>query len=195
MVLALIYGGEYKTTAGETRVVNGCKCVADCEALKILVTQKFPAPSSLKYMNKEAETIFTSLIDKIQQYKALIPTLQKNDNSAAEKVRSEIKSAASVEANNIVMNATADIIAKKAADEKQLDKSVAEAKKGLRRTVKFEVVNTRLIPSDYLMVDDAKVNEYISINKEGIMQVIKEGGAESIIPGIKFIVHDQNIGR
>jgi hypothetical protein len=189
MVKAMIYGGEYQNASGVQVRSEGVKSPKECDLLLKLIKDKFPAPSSMKYMNKEAEIIFTNLLSWTADQRILIES-----TGTAVAMENALR-IADQQSNDIISSAVADQINAQAKEEKQIDKGIAEAKKGIRRTVGFEVVDKSLVPADYKVIHDPLINAYISDNKEGIMILIREGKEREIIPGIKFVVNDVNISR
>ena len=65
-------------------------------------------------------------------------------------------------------------------------KNLKEAKTGIREIVKFDVENESVVPVDFKVISETKVNEYIRTSSDRIKQALKEN--KQPIPGIKFYV-------
>lgn len=198
MIKAMLYGGVYNNMKNEPRSSDGCKTVQECEDLRKIVTEKFPAPASFKYCNKDAETIFSTIVGWIDAHSSSLDLLSKiptESNSLLNSIMSAGKSSADNDVTEIKAEVTKNIEKETAKAEKKLDKEIANAKKGVRRTLQFEIVDESLVPVHYKIVDGSKITVFMSEHKEEIMAILASGNEVTEVPGIRFYVHDQNIGK
>ena len=200
MIKGMLYGGTYLNMKNESRSSEGCKNTQECDALRRLVVDKFPTPASMKYCNKDAETMFETVIEWIDEHKSTLIVLEHAVNSttkdkliASAMVTGNVNATAATE--EIVNTAIADISKNTSKAEKKLDKEVAAAKKGIRRTLQFEVMDENLVPVQYKTVDGTKITTFMSEHKEEIMAALASDSNIAFMPGIRFYVHDQNISK
>ena len=78
--------------------------------------------------------------------------------------------------------------------EKTIEKKAAESKKGFRKDIVWEVLNLELVDDKYKTLDDSKVRDYKTVNRDNILKAIKEGKGHEILPGLKFSVKEKYIG-
>lgn len=204
MIKSMLYGGQYVNMRDEIKNSHGCKTIQECEDLRKLVTDKFPAPASLKYCNKDAEVMFEIIIGWIDEHRSTVQLLEKSFVNATEaktkeKILADTMKAGNVNASamaeEIISTATAEISNDTSKAEKKLDKEVANAKKGIRRTLDYEIIDDSLVPVQFKTVNNTLVIQYIAEHKEEIFQLLQDGKTIDNLPGIKVFVHDQNISK
>jgi hypothetical protein len=69
------------------------------------------------------------------------------------------------------------------------EKAIFEAGKGIRGTIKFNIIDLALIPRDFFTLDETKIRSYVNINKERIEKDLQQN--TETIPGLKFY-HDES---
>lgn len=195
MMKANIYGGTYKTRTGETKTSSGCKTIAQCDAFKEDIEKNFPAPSSFKYCNKEAEEIMATAIEWVTSHRTSLAYLVNAPKEALTEVMKGAAEAAGLQAGQIINSAEEAIEKDTKKEEKKIEKGISDAKKGIRRTIIFEVIDAEAVPVKFKVVSDPLVNAYIQENKEHLFEALEKSDGTNIIEGIKFSVHDQNINR
>ena len=78
--------------------------------------------------------------------------------------------------------------------EKTIEKTVGQEKKGFRKDVVFEILNSEVVPERFKMVDEKKVKDFKTQNREKIMRYIKDGKDLEIIQGLKFSIKEKYTG-
>lgn len=200
MVKAMLYGGEYTNMKGVLRSSQGCKTMQECEELRKLVTDKFPAPASMKYCNKDATVMFETIIGWIDEHSSTLEVLNHIDDSKPKEalLQSAMQAGsvnASAMAQEILATATAEISKDVSKGEKKLDKEVANAKKGIRRTLSFNIIDEKIVPVQFKVVSDQLINAYLAEHKEELFQKLQDNMSIDELPGINVFVHDQNISK
>ena len=200
MIKGMLYGGDFTNMKNEPRHSEGCKTMQECEDLRKLVTDKFPAPASMKYCNKDAETMFATVIGWIDEHKSTIELLNHIDESKPKEalLASAMKAGsvnATAMAEEIITEASTAIEKDTKKAEKKLDKNISDAKKGVRRTIGFEIIDETIVPERFKVVSPTLITSYIAEHKEELFEKLKDNTAIDELPGINVFVHDQNISK
>jgi hypothetical protein len=64
------------------------------------------------------------------------------------------------------------------------EKAIFEAGKGIRGSLKFNIIDEAIIPRDFFTLDETKIRSYANINKERIEKDLQQN--TETIPGLKF---------
>lgn len=200
MIKSMLYGGDYTNMKGEQRATQGCKTTQECDDLRKLVVDKFPTPASMKYCNKDAETMFATVIGWIDEHRSTLEVLEHSINSTVkEKLIDNAMKAGNVNAiamvEEIITDAQATITKDTSKAEKKLDKNVADAKKGIRRTLSFNIIDEKIVPIQFKVISDQLINAYLADHKEELFKKLQDQTAIDELPGINVFVHDQNISK
>lgn len=196
-LIARIFGGIYYDKTGASHRVNGCLKSEDCNVLLKWVNETAPGKDKFKHYPNEYEEMLAVSLRRLAKHKADLIILESKvdpddkakamENMTDARITAEIKSSERSEAS-------ARKVEKEIRHEEiKSEKEIAEAGKGLRSTLKFEVYDEKLIPREFLSIDNVKVNKFTDDNREQIKRWLQEG--TEIIPGIKFFVEDGFVVR
>lgn len=186
---ARIYGGVYYLKDGTRQTNAGCQNTADCDKLSEFIDQRFPGIDSFQYLKAEISETRDLGIKHLTEHKANLIDLSSQDEATREQARVNIanaKNEAEVEAIEEVETLKKTVEKESAAEQRQDDKALKAAKKGVRETVKFTIEDESVVPVDFKVVDESLVNSYIRNNSERIKEMLKNN--EQPIPGITFYV-------
>src|SRR5664279_5388311 len=200
MVKAMLYGGDYINMKGEQKSSAGCKTISECETLRKIVYDKFPTPALMKYCTKEAIEAFDTILEWIEAHKSSIDLINRSTSpTSKDAMLKTVMTGAKVHADAQVAEETAEAVAtmerETASSEKKLDKEVANAKKGIRRTLRFTIIDARLVPNQFKTVDESMVRSFIEEHKDGLFRLLEAGEPITELPGIIVYVYDQNISK
>jgi hypothetical protein len=200
MVNAMLYGGDYINMKGESKSSVGCKTIPECETLRKVVYDKFPTPALMKYCTKEAIEAFDAILEWISEHKSTIEVLNKIETSKSKDtlLKTAMFAGSSNVADQIIESNNDNLIAihtETVISERKLDKEVANAKKGVRRTLRFTIIDAKLVPDQFKTVDESLVGQYIADHKEDLFKLLEAGKSITELPGINVYVYDQNISK
>jgi hypothetical protein len=195
-LFARLYGGGYKNKDNKEFIVPGCNTLGEIKDLEKIVKTKLPTEEEFKYMVDEFSAMKKSFLKKLSEHKANITesssesSVIKNNAIARIKLAKQEAGIEIVEKKEELVNT---IISEAKHDMKQSEKQVQEASKGIRSTLQFEISDVSEVPLEWLILDDKKVRDWASLNKESIKEKLKNG--QNIIKGIKFSIIQTNISR
>lgn len=195
---ARIYGGVYRKKDGAPLSSSGCITENDCDNMKEFIEEKYPAEDSFKHYKELRNEVLSSTLKRLSQHKADIIDTNSTDKTAkagALKRIQNAKNSSEIESENSFEKMKEDIEKDTAKSIRKEDRSIAKAKKGIRRTLKYEVIEEEKLTREFLTADHEKLKEYAGVNSEKIKELIKEGKQNDILPGIKFYMDEQYVSR
>lgn len=186
---ARIYGGIYYLKNGTQQSSAGCITVEDCDNTLLFIQDKFPSADSFVYLKIELEDTKVAGIAHLTEHKSNLISMSSSNAITRKEAAEEInlaKNEAEVEAIDEVQSLKHNAAKDAKAVEKQDERILKETTKGIRENVKFDVEDAMLVPSDFKVVDETKVNEYIRNNKDRLKIMLKNN--EQPFPGLRFYV-------
>jgi len=191
-ITARLFGGQYITGEGIICPCEPAKNVAETTDIYLKLSQDFPR-SFFKHMIKESETAFKELSDMVLNHQKKIAMLAAEGK--LEEYIIQAKQEAQSDARVAKAKAEQGVEEQAQKDEKKMTSTMKTATKGIRATIEFSVEDIRLVPVEFLVVDQVKVNQYIKDNKEQILNAISNEGAASPVSGLRFYEHSAYIAR
>ncbi len=186
---ARIYGGVYYQKDGTRKSSSGCQNIGDCENMAVFIEERFPNSDQFTYLKAEVLDTRNLGMVHLTDHKANLKNLSSHNEKVQEEARlaiSKAKNAAEVEALDEV-DSLKKVQEKEAAAEVRGDKkSMKEASKGVRETVKFAIEDADAVPVDFKVIDGRLINDYITANSDRIKEGLKQ--QKQPIPGINFYV-------
>lgn len=185
---AMLFGGAIFLKGGGSKPVAKPETVADLEKIKEIVIKTFPSFDIFEEYRGDIAIIYDNFLKDIENYKKYIEV--GNANAIKELLLKYNK------ACNIADEKIEKVVEK---EELKLDRTIqseyTDALKGLREHMKFTVTNKAEVPENYKVINDVFVNNYIRANKPTVMKAIKDGKADSLVPGIHFYIEKINAIR
>lgn len=195
-LFARLYGGSYKNKVDKEFISAGCTTIGEIKDLEKIVKTKLPVVEEFIYMQDNYNEMKKSFLKKLAEHKANVTeSLSESQlikNAALERIKIAKKDAGIeiIEKKEKFVNT---IIAEAKQEMKQSEKQVIEAAKGVRNTLQFEISNISEVPLEWLVLDDKKVREWASLNKETIKEQLKSGN--NVIKGLKFSVSQTYVSK
>jgi len=196
-MIARIFGGSYKKKDGTIETFAGQLTSFNCKELLTWMNQRLPPISDFKHFPVLYEDTVTSIKKKLAEHTSNLIILESEDGMIA-------KEGAVRRTAELRTEASKEILEKGDKIEKLIDKSirkevrtmeneVKDAGKGVRKELRWDVIDELAVPRDILSVDTMKISKYINENREKIKTQIVNG--EEILPGIKFYFADNFVTR
>lgn len=193
---ARIHGGSYKTGSGEIKSSAGCITTQQCIDLREFLKTKYPDHESFgNYADKSRELMgkFISAINDMEKNLKLSDS--SNEKTAEKAAKAILKSKEKSE--KLVLSEfekLGTVIIKTAEkEERESKKVIASASKGIRKTIIWEVTDPEKVPRLYLVIDEEKVNELLSRQREEIRSLIEQDSGSTVIAGIEFSIKTTHI--
>lgn len=192
-LVARLYGGIWFNKDGIRSQSSGCLKPEDCDALVQFITDKYPKSSAYIHMSDESHLMKRDILKLIAKHKVnLIGLSSENiqlrqkalEDIANAKIQAGIKSEQAIEK----LNVSAEKESKKELSREE--KNVKTAEKGVRKILKFVVIDSTKVPLSYMMVDESAIKEYMSENIETIKKRLFSKDDVNDIPGVKFYIED-----
>jgi hypothetical protein len=184
-IKSMIFGGEMVTKNG-TSQRPGCFTLDELETVERTVANKLPGVSTF---HPDCAIVYSQAVETINR----MIIGRKTSILNGETVLSDIEMAAISDSTEILSDQKEQM----EAANRKAEKAIEESQKGFRRTIEYEVFDINKVPREYLMVDEAKINEYKVSNRDKILEELKkpEGTGHGFIDGLRFSVKQTSIVR
>lgn len=189
MMNSKVFGGLYYTKSGEEKSSPGLRSSQACDELIDEIRTKFPDSSNYTPLEDIANQLKVDVQDDILHLKEVV-TFMNEDTDEFNKAYSILAQKSINRINETFHKSFTRLDKETKKANKTIDNEIHSVAKGLRGTIKFIVEDISKVPSEYLMVDPTKINEFKVAAKEKVMADMKEGNVT--IPGIKFY-YDQTV--
>jgi hypothetical protein len=188
---ARLYGGYWINKQGLRQTSAGCVNVDQCQELIKMIDEKVPKADSYIYYGERHEEMLKGLKKRIAEHMINVNKLSSGKKDSIEEAMGKIQSAkVSADVKVIETKEKGEyLVAKEVKKEsKAIISVVQEARKGLKRILKFVVVEHDKVGKEFLKVDDEKVRFYMNEHNEEIKEKLLKN--EEILPGIKFYIDE-----
>ena len=195
-IVARIYGGSFALKSGEVKTTAGCISSKDCEDLKVFIKEKFPKSDTFKYLSQESEELLKECIKMLTEHWANVIGTESPDEKVRFQAQENIKEAnykAKARSSDVISEANKEITKEFNKESRSISKEIRDVGKGLRTTIAFKVVSSEDVPIDMKDVSETKVNNYIRINRERILEMLKRN--EQPIKGIHVYIEKNFVSR
>jgi hypothetical protein len=181
MIIAKIFGGKYHLKDGSVKEAVGCKTKDECIELLRAVKNNFK-PEDFERCTDLAGETFNDLIVKIGQQTNNIITGKTSDTEKEKMLREAAEK--EEEAKKELEKETRDSM-------KESQALIKDAGKGLRETLRYNIVNEKDLDRKFLSADPQKIREYMSENKEMIKEHLKENKQTAL--GLEFYIETKHV--
>lgn len=188
MVIAKLYGGSYSAKNGERKQADGCKTKEECIALLQGVQENFK-PENFDYHVEYAEDVFNKMIITISEAAQKIVA---GKNKAEEEIQ-QAKEKAREEAEEQRKKQEKVIEKESRTALKEVKEEVKEAGRGLRATLRYNIVNSDKLDREFLSPDPKKIANYMAMHRDKIKEEIKEG--KQRVDGLEFYMAETNVSN
>ena len=195
-LVARIYGGWWMNKNNERKSSAGALKTDDCDAIAETIKDNIPKSDAFTHLAEDYETAITGIKKNLSEHKANLINLSSDSKTLredAQKLINKAKNRAGIETVEKKEEMTKEIVSEAKKEIKSADKQVAEAGKGMRKTLHFEVTEFDKIPREFLALDETKVREWANENKVNVKQKMKDG--EVVIDGLNFFLKDAFVSR
>lgn len=188
---ARLYGGMWTNKSGMPQTSAGCITVAHCDELLALIEKKVPKADTYTYYGDRHDIMIKEMKRKLASHK--INVFNANSDTSSKRLEAQEKiSIAKVEAN--VKSAETKesgekLVAKEVNKEaKNITTEVQTVRKGLKRVLKFAIMDPTIVPKDFWIIDEDKIKYWMTQHSEEI----KENLTKNIdsLAGIKFFIDE-----
>lgn len=185
-VKAFLYGGIVNNSKGSFQKA-GCFTIAEVEKVEEGIKKSLPGPAEFR------EECFQVFQQSMQLISEMIVARKQSLLTTSGTVLSDQEASILADSNTVVVDQERRLNAGTIAIERQVEVN----EKGMRRTIVFDVFNLALVPREYLMLDESKINQFKIDHREKILEALKDGkpGGHSFIDGIRFSVDMKSIVR
>lgn len=193
---ARIHGGSYKTGSGEIKSSAGCITTKQCEDLREFLKTKYPEHESFGSYADKSRELMGKFISAINDMEKNLKLSDSSDEKTVEKAAKAILKAKGKSEKLVIaeFEKLGTVIIKAAEkEERESKKIIAGASKGIRKTIIWEVTEPEKIPRAYLVIDEEKVNELLSRQREEIRSLIEQDSGGTVIAGIEFSIKTTHV--
>lgn len=191
-LISRLYGGSWINAAGKEFSSEGCKTPADCDTLKSIMESKVPKADEFTHIQADYKDMLKRMRKINAEHKTnLIESSSESvhiSSAALERIDAA-KSEAGIQAEEAKAELSTAIIQEARKEMKEQAAEVADASKGIRTKLCFEVANIKDVPEEFLILNDIAVRAWAGENKELIKAKVKTN--DNIINGIKFWVEQK----
>lgn len=174
---ARLFGGKYKKADGSEIINPGCQCIEDCDAFEDFLNTKFPPMASFEQLTSNATALFKQTFDWIDD----IRNVFKSEGS--ESTKKVIIAGIGKKYPFMDMDAAREIAQAEIQTEAESIVADVPKVKGVVNTWSFEITDKSLVPRKFLCVDEKALKNYLTSNKENLVE-----NDEQTIPGVKIIL-------
>lgn len=181
---ALLLGGTWTEADGTIKQSSGCRTITDMQTLEKSVKNNFPAPTVFGHLANESNMMIA------QYYKRmgwLVSIYNSKDSPEVKQEKiNEVRN--EVEKEKIIQEKLLSEELKKSikSEVKAVKEETKITTKGIRKVLKFNVINEVEVPVLLKEVSNAKVNEWARERRDKILEMLKEG--KQPVDGLQFYV-------
>jgi hypothetical protein len=190
-----LYGGEWETPKGKFHSA-GCETVDDVKALLKIVTEKVPSPEKFVHIKNDYSERISSFKAEVNKLRLKIVEANGSDPEVVQHAKAFIAQRKNEYSGNISEKSTEALEQAQRETAKtinQAQKEVKEAGKGVKKILKFELVDINDVPKEWLVVDQTKVREWGMANKEELKKIMATDNP--VMKGHKFYLESQYAAR
>jgi hypothetical protein len=189
---ARMYGGYWLNKSGLRQTSAGCLNETQCDELLQLIEEKVPKGDSYTYYGEKHDAMLATIKKRLATHKINVHNANVEAKSirdaalekiAAAKVTADVKAVEEKDKNLKVVEKEV----KK--ESKAITAVVSDIRKGLKKTLKFDVIDPKLVTKEFWSIDEDKIRYYMGQHNEEIKEDL-QNNRESL-PGIKFSI-DEN---
>ena len=195
-LIARLYGGHWFNSKNERKSSAGCLTTDQCDDLLTIIKDKIPPVEEYEHMIDEYRSMKKNILGLLSKHKSSVIELESDSKvikENAEKKIDEAKESAGIAVNEKKDEMTQGIIKEAKSEIKSAESEVKDAGKGVRRTLKFAIADIDDIPSEWLLLDEMKVREWVTENKDELKEMMK--GGKNVTKGVKFWLDDNYVSR
>ena len=189
---ARLYGGHWMNKNGLRQSSAGCISEEQCDELAILIAEKVPGANSYTYYGEKHEEMISEIKKRIASHKVNLHNVNADSRGVRTEAMERIQSAK--------VTADVNLIETKERNEKQVEKEikreekaiigvVRDTRKGLKKTLKFVIIEPDKVDKQFWMIDEEKIRYYMNQHNEEIKEDLQNH--KDSLPGIKFLI-DEN---
>lgn len=193
---ARIYGGSWFAQSGERKSSAGCINPDDCDKLSEIIKAKVPKPKDFTYLQNDYKEMLDKAKTLLAEHKANLINLNSESKPLREDAENQINEAkirAGIKSQEEKKKMSDEIIDSAKKDIKSAEKQADEAGKGLRKVLKFEVIDFDKVPKEFLSVNETKVREWALEHKEQVKNSMN--GEKTALEGIRFYFEETYVSR
>jgi hypothetical protein len=189
---ARIFGGYWINKSEIRQTSAGCINEQQCDDLLTLIDEKVPKADSYTYYGEKHDEMLTAVRKRIASHKVNVHNANADSKEIRERAQEKIQAArASAEVKTLESKEKSEVMVAKEVkkDEKAIINTVKEIRKGLKKILKFEVIEVDKVGKEYLKVDEDKIKYWMTQHSDEIKQNLQDN--KESLPGIRFFI-DEN---
>jgi len=195
-LVARIYGGSWFNKENQRKTSSGCVTPFEGDALKKIIKDKLPSPDEFKHLQKEYKDMLKDVKKKLSSHISNLIESGSESKTIKDHAEKEIQKArdiASGEVNQKKDDMAQEIIKEARTEIKTATADIKEAGKGIRRTLKFEVIDIKKVPEEWLLINEKAVREWANSNKKLVIELVEVG--DGTHKGMKFTFEKLYVSR
>jgi hypothetical protein len=189
---ARIYGGYWINKSGLRQTSAGCINEDQCDDIIILISEKVPKPETYTYYGVRYEEMLKGVKKRLAEHTVNVHNMNSDSKilrgEAMEKI-SSAKVAADVKAVETKEKGEKLVEKETKKEEKIINNVVTATRKGLKKILKFIVVEPSKVGSEFWIIDEEKIRYYMNQHNEEIKEALLAN--KESLSGIKFYI-DEN---
>jgi hypothetical protein len=186
---ALLVGGTWTEASGEVKQSSGCKAISDMQALEKSIKNNFPPSTTFGHLAKESNLMIAKYYERMGRLVSIY-NLKESFEDKQERIN-EIRN--EIEKERIVHEKYFDDELAKSIklEVKAVKEETKTISKGIRKVLKFNIINEHEVPVELKEVSSPKVNEWARERRDKILEMLQEG--KQPVDGLQFYIEQIQI--
>lgn len=189
---AKIYGGYWINKTDMRQTSAGCINEQQCDELSTLIAEKVPGPERYVYYGERHEEMLKNVKKRLASHKINVHNANADSKLIRQEAFGKIASAkvtADVKAIETKETGTKQVEKEIKKEERAIISVVQETRKGLKKILKFSVLESDKVEKIFWTIDEEKIRYWMNQNNEKIKEDLLNN--KESLPGIKFFI-DEN---